>query len=166
MPKRAWIAALDMAFTRLTKSIGIRPKEKIGKRQDRHDVMIFHGIRKFVNPAYVNAGEEPIKKELLIGHSPLGLEGSYLRPTEDELLTESVKVIPSVTLGQEAELKEQLERLKVESVESGDIDTMKKSYIDMRIQLEKTQAELQKERIERERLWQVLYQKGIIKDDS
>jgi len=136
-PKPVTTAALDMAFTRLTKSIGIRPKEKMGKRQDRHEVMLFHGIRKFVNHAYVNTGTEPIKKELLIGHSPPGLEGSYLRPTEDELLTELVKVVPYVTLGQEAELKEQVERLKVES---GDIDTMKKSYIDMRIQLEKTQA--------------------------
>jgi len=136
-PKPVTTAALDMAFTRLTKSIGIRPKEKMGKRQDRHEVMLFHGIRKFVNHAYVNTGTEPIKKELLIGHSPPGLEGSYLRPTEDELLTELVKVVPYATLGQEAELKEQVERLKVES---GDIDTMKKSYIDMRIQLEKTQA--------------------------
>jgi len=77
--------------------------------------MLFHEIRKFVNHAYVNAGVEPIKKELLIGHSPPGLEGSYLRPTEDELLTEFVKVVPYVTLGQEAGLKEQVERLKVES---------------------------------------------------
>jgi hypothetical protein len=37
-PKPVTLAALDMLFTRLTRSVGIRPKEKEGKkRQGRHD---------------------------------------------------------------------------------------------------------------------------------
>lgn len=154
-PELVTTAALDMVFTRLARSTGIRPKKKEGKRQDRHEVMLFHGIRKYVNHAYVNAGSEVIKKELLIGHAPPGLEGSYLRPTEDELLTEFVKVIPHLTLGQEAELKRQVERLKTEV---GDIDVIKKSYLDVKLELEK-------EREARTKLMEKLYAQGIIKKE-
>jgi site-specific recombinase XerD len=156
MARAVTTAALDMAFTRLTRSLGIRPKEKEGARQDRHEVMLFHGVRKFVNHQYVNAGVEPIKKEALIGHRPPGLEGSYLRPTEDELLTEFVKVIPYITLGQEAELKMEINRLQTES---GDIDALKRSYLDVKLELEK-------ERGERERLYELLYRQGLIKKEN
>lgn len=60
-PRVVTTAALDMAFTRLTRAVGIRPKEKDGERYDRHDVMLFHGIRKFVNHSYVKARVEVIK---------------------------------------------------------------------------------------------------------
>lgn len=144
-PEPVTLAALDMLFTRLARSVGIRPKEKEGKRQDRHDIMLFHGIRKYVNHSYVNAEAEVIKKELLIGHNPPGLEGSYLRPTENELLREFVKVIPYLTLGKEAELQRQVEVLKVESSDS---DTMRRAYLDMKEELDRIKAERQKEKEE------------------
>ncbi|HEV8404502.1 MAG TPA: hypothetical protein VGQ13_01220 [Nitrososphaera sp.] len=140
-PKPVTTAALDMAFTRLTRTVGIRPKKKEGERQDRHEVMLFHGIRKFVNHAYVNAGAEPIKKELLIGHSPPGLEGSYLRPTEDELLTEFVKVIQDLTLGEEAELRQQAEELKTQV---SDVGAMKLAYLDIKSKMEALEEENKK----------------------
>jgi hypothetical protein len=58
-PKPVTLGALDMLFGRLTRSVAIRPKEKgegKKKRQDRHDIMLFHGIRKYINHALVNAG--------------------------------------------------------------------------------------------------------------
>jgi hypothetical protein len=135
-PKPVTLGALDMAFTRLTRSVGIRPKEKKEeegrkkrRRQDRHDIMLFHGIRKYVNHALVNAGCNVIAKELLIGHAAPGLEGSYLRPTEGELLTEFVKAIPALSLSQESELRQKVDRLRVEVA---DIDVLKEGYLEFK----------------------------------
>ena len=135
-PKPVTLGALDMAFARLTRSVGIRPKEKKEeegrkkrRRQDRHDIMLFHGIHKYVNHALVNAGCNMIAKELLIGHAAPGLEGSYLRPTEGELLTEFVKAIPALSLSQESELRQQVDRLRVEVA---DIDVLKEGYLKLK----------------------------------
>ena len=135
-PKPVTLGALDMAFARLTRSVGIRPKEKKEeegrkkrRRQDRHDIMLFHGIHKYVNHALVNAGCNMIAKELLIGHAAPGLEGSYLRPTEGELLTELVKAIPALSLSQESELRQQVDRLRVEVA---DIDVLKEGYLKLK----------------------------------
>jgi hypothetical protein len=141
-PKPVTLAALDMLFTRLTRSVGIRPKEKKledeggggsgrkkRRRQDRHDIMLFHDIRKYVNHALVNAGCNVIAKELLIGHAAPGLEGSYLRPTQSELLTEFVKAIPALSLSQESELRQQVDRLRVEVA---DIDMLKEGYLELK----------------------------------
>jgi hypothetical protein len=133
-PKPVTLGALDMAFTRLTRSVGIRPKEKKEeegrrRRQDRHDIMLFHGIRKYVNHALVNAGCNMIAKELLIGHAVPSLEGSYLKPTETELLSEFVKAIPALSLSQESELRQQVDRLRVEVA---DIDVLKEGYLELK----------------------------------
>lgn len=129
-PKPVTTWALDMAFTRLSRAIGIRPKKKEGKRQDRHELMLFHAFRKYVNHSYVNAGVGNIHKELLIGHNPPGLEGSYLRPTEMELLAEFVKAIPALSLSQEAELKQQVDRLRAQA---SDVGTMKDMYLQLKV---------------------------------
>jgi hypothetical protein len=132
-------AALDMVFTRLTRSVGIRPKKKEGKRQDRGEIMLFHGIRKYVNHAFVNAEIGNIHKELLIGHNPPGLEGSYLRPTENELLAEFVKAIPLLSLSQEAELRQQVDRLRVEAA---DIGVLKEGYLELKEDNKRLREEL------------------------
>jgi hypothetical protein len=143
-PKPATLGALDMAFTRLTRSVGIRPKEKKEeegrrRRQDRHDIMLFHGIRKYVNHALVNAGCNMIAKELLIGHAAPSLEGSYLKPTETELLSEFVKAIPALSLSQESELRQQVDRLRVEVA---DIDVLKEGYLELKEDNKRVQEQI------------------------
>ena len=138
-PRPVTLAALDMLLTRLSRSVGIRPKEKEGKRQERHDIMLFHGIRKYVNHALVNAGCNVIAKELLIGHAAPGLEGSYLRPTEQELLAEFVKAVPALSLSQEAELREQVDRLRVEAA---DIDVLKEGYLELKEANKRQEAQI------------------------
>jgi hypothetical protein len=130
---------------RLTRSVGIRPKEKEGARQDRHDIMLFHGIRKYVNHALVNSGVDVIAKELLIGHSPPGLEGSYLRLTENELLIQFLKAVPMLSLSQEHELKQQVDELRIEVA---DLNVLKAAYNELRQQKEQDEgyiAHLQEE---------------------
>jgi hypothetical protein len=125
-----------MVLTRLTRSVGIRPKQKEGTRQARHDIMLFHGIRKYVNHALVNAGCDIIAKELLIGHSAPGLEGSYLRLTENELLAEFVKAIPALSLSQEHGLTQQVDQLRIEVA---DMNALKAAYSELKAQHEKDQ---------------------------
>jgi hypothetical protein len=136
-PKPVTLDALDMLFMRLTRSAGIRPKEKAGKRQDRHDIMLFHGIRKYVNHALVNAGCDVIAKELLIGHSPPGLEGSYLRLTENELLIQFLKAVPMLSLSQEHELKQQVDELRIEVA---DLNVLKAAYNELKAEKEQDEG--------------------------
>ena len=137
-PKPVTLDALDMLFMRLTRSVGIRPKKKEGKRrQDRHELMLFHGIRKYVNHALVNSGVDVIAKELLIGHSPPGLEGSYLRLTEAELLRQFLKAVPALSLSQEHELREQVDQLRIEVA---DIDVLKVAYNELKQQKEQDEG--------------------------
>jgi hypothetical protein len=138
-PKPVTLDALDMLFMRLTRSAGIRPKEKQGKRQDRHDIMLFHGIRKYVNHALVNSGCDVIAKELLIGHSPPGLEGSYLRLTENELLIQFLKTVPMLSLSQEHELKQQVDELRIEVA---DLNMLKAAYSELRHEKEQYEGQL------------------------
>jgi hypothetical protein len=58
-----------------------------------------------------------------------GLEGSYLRLTEEELLAEFVKAIPALSLSQESELRQQMDRLRVEVA---DIDVLKEGYLELK----------------------------------
>jgi hypothetical protein len=153
-PKPVTLDALDMLFMRLSRSAGIRPKEKAGKRQDRHDIMLFHGIRKYVNHSLVNSGCDVIAKELLIGHSPPGLEGSYLRLTENELLIQFLKAVPMLSLSQEHELKQQVDELRIEVA---DLNVLKAAYNELKAEKEQDeghvamlQEALEEERKERQ----------------
>jgi hypothetical protein len=138
-PKPITLDALDAMFMRLTRSTGIRPKEQRGKRQDRHDIMLFHGVRKYVNHAMVNAGVDTIAKELLIGHAPPGLEGSYLRLTEAELLSEFVRAIPALSLSQEHELTQQVDELRIEVA---DLNVLKAAYNELKQEKEQYEGQL------------------------
>jgi hypothetical protein len=145
-PRRLTTNALDMMFHRLTRSVGIRSREKVTlEKKPRQDIMLLHGIRKYVNHAMVNSGVNVIAKELLLGHAAPGLEGSYLRPTESELLTEFVKAIPALSLSQEGELVQETERLRTEVA---DLDTMKRAYLELKAEKEQTEdrfAQLQQQ---------------------
>lgn len=116
-PKPITTSGLDMLMTRLLPSAGLRITNGKENRQKRHEVMLFHGIRKYVNHAMVNAKVEPIKKEMLLGHT-VGLEEHYLRPTENELLTEFVKAKPNLSLGDEDALRTENVRLIAENAET------------------------------------------------
>ncbi len=121
----------------------------------RHRVARFHSFRKHYNTCLAKAGVKPALKEVLMGHY-VGLESSYLRPTEDELLTEFIKAIDLLTISEEKHLRHQVEKLKTEV---SDIDTLKKMHLD-------TKMELEKERQERAKLYELLYERGIIRKEA
>jgi site-specific recombinase XerD len=121
----------------------------------RRKVARFHSFRKHFNTCLAKAGVKPALKEVLMGHY-IGLESSYLRPTEDELMTEYLKAVDLLTISEEKHLRHQVEKLKTEV---SDIDTLKKMLFD-------TKMELEKERQERAKLYELLYERGIIKKEA
>ncbi|MDG6921073.1 MAG: site-specific integrase [Nitrososphaerota archaeon] len=56
-----------------------------------------HGYRKFFKTRMEMSGVKPIITEMLMGHT-IGVSGSYMKPTRDEMVSEYVKAIPNLTI--------------------------------------------------------------------
>jgi integrase len=121
----------------------------------RHQTARMHGFRKFYNTALVKAGVKPVVVELLMGHK-VGLQNNYLRLSERDVLQEYLKAIDQLTISQEKQLKQEVAKLKADVA---DIETMKRSYLDMKLEIEKRDRQIQN-------LYAVLYQQGIIKKEA
>lgn len=59
-----------------------------------------HGFRKFFKTRMEMSGVKPIITEMLMGHA-LGISGSYMRPTSNELIEEYCKAVDSLTIGKD-----------------------------------------------------------------
>lgn len=80
----------------------------------------------------IAAGAKQVVKEMLIGHNT-GLERSYYKPTDAELLAEYLKALDLLTISEERKLQQEVTKLKTEVA---DIDMMKRSYLDMKAETE------------------------------
>jgi site-specific recombinase XerD len=152
-PRSLKLNSIISLLNRVLLDAGIRIEGDTQYR--RHRVARFHSLRKHYNTCLAKAGVKPALKEVLMGHY-IGLESSYLRPTEDELLTEYLKAVDLLTISEEKNLRHQVEKLKTEV---SDIDTLKKMHLD-------TKMELEKERQERAKLYELLYEQGIIRKEA
>ena len=56
-----------------------------------------HSYRKFFKTRMEMSGVKPIITEMLMGHT-IGVSGSYMKPTQDEMVSEYVKAIPNLTI--------------------------------------------------------------------
>jgi integrase len=117
---------LQAAGIRTPKSTPDKPKG------NRKEVMANHGFRKYWNTSIIAAGAKQVVKEMLIGHNT-GLERSYYKPTDAELLTEYLKAIDYLTISEEKKLQREVAKLKTEIA---DVDMMKRSYIAMKSEAE------------------------------
>jgi site-specific recombinase XerD len=152
-PRPLKLTSIISLLNRVLLDAGVRIEGDTKYR--RHRVARFHSFRKHFNTCLAKAGVKPALKEVLMGHY-IGLESSYLKPTEDELLTEYLKAIDLLTISEEKHLRHQVEKLRTEV---SDIDTLKKMHLD-------TKMELEKERQERAKLYELLYKQGIIKKEG
>ena len=105
-------------LTRTLEDAGVR--QAGGNANGRHDVMPFHGFRKFTNTMMAQAGLKQVIKEMLMGHR-VGLEKNYLRPTDAELLSEYMKAIDLLTISEEKQLQVKVEKLQVQNDQLIDI---------------------------------------------
>ncbi len=78
----------------------------------RHTKATFHAFRKYFNTCLANCDVNLAVKERLMGHS-IGLDDSYFRPTEKQLLTEYMKAVNELTINEENRLKKKVDELQV-----------------------------------------------------
>ncbi len=123
--------AIRQYYNRLLRSIGIRKE-----RKRRHEFSV-HSFRKYFKTKAEIGGMKPINVEILMGHST-GISDSYYKPSENELLADYLRVTDLLTVSDENQLRIEVSRLKAESA---DMDVLKKSYLDMKLDLEKEREE-------------------------
>jgi hypothetical protein len=88
--------ALSNLIVRAEWAQGVRTKLAPGIR--RHEFKEDHGFRKFFRTRAEHAGTRPSISKMLMGHS-LGIDDSYFKPTEEEMLQDYLKAVPSLTIG-------------------------------------------------------------------
>ena len=121
--RKTSISALNVIMSRILFKTELRQVNYLteNSRYKRHSKAGFHAFRKYFNTCLVNADVNVSIKEMLMGHS-IGLDDSYLRPTEDKLLLEYSKAINELTINEENRLKKKVTELESKQSE---IDQMK-----------------------------------------
>jgi integrase len=107
-PKKLKSTGIKRLIERALWAQGIRKKLEDGKK--RHEFQADHGYRKFFKTHCEIAGMKPINIEKLMGHST-GISDSYYRATENEILTDYLIAINSLTINEENRLKNRIEEL-------------------------------------------------------
>ena len=82
-------------------------------RYKRHEKAVFNAFRKYFDTCLANCEVNGIIKELLMGHS-VGLDDSYFRPNEKQILEQYCKAINELTINEENRLKTKVAKLEVE----------------------------------------------------
>jgi hypothetical protein len=94
---------------------GVRKTLLLGKR--RHEFQADHGFRKWFKTRCELSGMKSINVETLMGHS-IGIQDSYYRATQEELLQEYVKALPFLSINYKYTLQKQVEDLTQKSQHS------------------------------------------------
>jgi Phage integrase family len=115
-PRQLKVSGINRVLVRALYEEGLR--ETLEEGEKRHEWKSAHGFRKFFETTVSYAGMHGLTFEMLMGHKT-GLTANYMRPTEDMLLQEYVKVVPALTISEElaqrknvAVLKQQQEDLE------------------------------------------------------
>ena len=78
-------------------------RSKLPEGQRRHEFQADHGFRKFFK-THAEQSMRPINVEMLMGHST-GVSDSYYRPNENELLSDYLNAVESITILPESQQK-------------------------------------------------------------
>jgi integrase len=127
---------LHHLLERVAVDAGVRVRST--EKHKRKEVMLSHGFRKFFNTCMVNAGVNPIAKELMLGHY-VHLDTSYFRPTQEQMFQEYKKAEDALTINEEFRLKKTIAEKdehikKVESevmIELADVRKEQKQWRDL-----------------------------------
>lgn len=111
-PKKLKAAGIKRLIERALWAQGIRKKLEDGKK--RHEFQADHGYRKFFKTHCEIAGMKPINIEKLMGHST-GISDSYYRATENQILSDYLIAVDSLTINEENRLVQKIEELNEKS---------------------------------------------------
>jgi integrase len=114
-PKAITLQSLSLMMDLLLQRVELR---KVNHKTEtstykRHKKASFHAFRKYFNTCLANCDVNVTIKEMLMGHS-VGLDNSYFRPTEKQLLTEYLKAVNELTINEENRLRTRVAKLEVE----------------------------------------------------
>jgi hypothetical protein len=109
LPKKADANAIRQIFTRAWKVQNIRPSDN---NMRRHEFKSTHCFRKFFE-IHAMESMKLLNVKILMGHDT-GLEKSYYKPSEKELLEDYLKVVDLLTINEERRLKRTVETLMIE----------------------------------------------------
>lgn len=112
VPKKAGADSIRMIFTRAWRIQNIRPYTLDMNCKRRHEFKTTHSFRKFFETRALEH-MKLLNVKLLMGHDT-GLEKSYYRPTEKEILQDYLNVIDLLTVNEENRLKRKVEILEIE----------------------------------------------------
>jgi integrase len=117
-PKHMTVRGLISFLRSNSIKAGIRVPETLteGKRVVRKSIMLCHGFRKFTDTQMIESRMDGLKKEMMLGHD-IGLEKSYYRPKDEDVLAEYDKAINNLTINEENRLKSKVEKLEVEKLQ-------------------------------------------------
>ena len=87
---------------------GIRKKSNL--KRNRYEFQTDHGLRKWFKTLCEISGMKSINIEILMGHS-IGISDSYYKITEEELLTEYLKAVTHLIIGDESQLQNQVSEI-------------------------------------------------------
>jgi hypothetical protein len=118
---------------------GLRQKEAIeiesqSQKRTRYEIMQAHGMRKLFETTAITAGMSPLYVRRLMGQKS-GLEDSYFKPTENDLLEGNDKmvgyvgIIDALTINEEHRLRHEVEHYKVKASQ---FDQLKKEIDDLK----------------------------------
>jgi hypothetical protein len=124
-PRSVTMKTISYIIYKLIYDAGLRQKKvslegqhkKVG---ERHEVMQSHGLRKFFDTQATLAGMSPLYVSILMGHKN-GLETSYFKPTLNDLLDGSDKMLgyvgvtDAITIAEENKLRREVEHYKVKA---------------------------------------------------
>ena len=83
------------------------------KKRVRKSIALANGFRKHVISTFVEAGLNHEIRELLVDHA-IGLDASYFRPSEKQVLEEYLKAEPYLTIDPSMRLQQEVQMLRVE----------------------------------------------------
>lgn len=123
-------------------------KAKLAPGQRRHEFKEGHGFRKFFRTRAEQAGMRTIVAKMLMGHS-LGIDDSYFKPTENEMLENYLKVVPTLTIGdtiteERAEVIAKAAAIKATAVAEHKLEAERQAYYKEFDRLSKEQEKLRK----------------------
>ena len=111
-PKQLKSTGIKSLMDRAIRTQKLDVKLKDGTNHNtRREWKALHGFRKYFNTTLANAGIHQLTKEILMGHD-IGLDKSYFRPTDSDLLKEYLKAVDNLTINEEFRLKQQVVELK------------------------------------------------------
>jgi hypothetical protein len=124
--KPCTVSAITHTMDRLLRATGIRSPSVENHERKRREIMLSHGLRKFFETNAFKAGMDNIYIRRLMGQES-GLEDSYLKLSEDELLEGDNRhvgylgIIDQITINEENRLKRKVEKLEIKASEIDDI---------------------------------------------